>query len=137
MNIINAIKQTFTQPTPIAESPSVESSQFISSKQEFEFFKQAFKEKARNKQITSNDILLYNILRGKSMDRGFTPITNPAKLNGGENAYDGRRRLFESKNQVRWALEDFSRGNAPRQFAIQSGLTRETCVKIVAVLKGE
>jgi hypothetical protein len=136
MTFIQTIKQAFTQPTPPAETTSAESSQFISSRQEFEFFKQAFKEKARNKQITAEDILLYNIIRGKDLDRGFTPVTNPTKLANGEDAYSGMRRLVESKRNLRWTLESFSRGSAPGASAIQYGLTREICTKIVTLLKG-
>ncbi len=136
MTFIQTITKAFTQPTPTAEAPSTESAHFISSKQEFEFFKQAFKEKARNKQITAEDILLYNIIRGKDIDRGFTPITNPIKLANGEDAYSGMRRLIESKRNLRWTLESFSKGSAPGASAIQYGLTREICTKIVALLKG-
>ena len=135
-NIIQALSNAFTKTTPPAETPSVESSPFIGSKQEFQFFQQAFKEKARNKQTTADDILLYNIIRGKNMDRGFTPITNTKKLSGGEDAYKGMRKLHESKHHLRWVLEVFIKGAAPGPLAIQYGLTREMCVKIVAVLKG-
>lgn len=136
-NIIQTITKAFTQSTTIAETPSVESPPFIGSKQEFQFFQQAFKEKARNKQTTADDILLYNIVRGKNVDRGFTPVTNTKKLAGGEDAYKGMRRLTESKRHLRWVLEVFIKGAAPGPLAIQYGLTREMCTKIVAVLKGD
>lgn len=137
MTFIQTIKQTFTKTTPHAGTPSAESSQFITSKEEFLFIQKAFKEKARTKQITSTDILLYNIIRGKNVDRGFTPITNPKKLEGGEKAYNGMRKLFECKQNLRWTIASFSTGSTPGPFAVTYGLTRETCVKILNVLKGE
>ena len=132
MTFIQTITKAFTQPTPPAEATS---SQFIASKEEFTFILHAFKEKARIKNITALDILLYNIIRGKDPERGFTPITNQRKLSGGEDAYKGKRRFIESKRSLRWILESFVKGAAPGPLAIQYGLTRETCSKILEVLK--
>lgn len=136
MNVIQTIKQAFTPATPTAIVSSAEPSPFICSKEAFLFIQQAFKEKARNKQITAEDILLYNIVRGKDMDRGFTPVTNPNKLANGEGVYKGERRLYESRAHLKWILESFIR-STPGPFVIQYELTREVCTKIVNVLKGE
>lgn len=139
MTFIQTIKRALTKttkPTPDAAAPSADQSPFIASKEEFLFIQKAFKEKAHAKQITAEDIILYNIIRGKTVDRGFTPITNAKKLEGGEQAYHGMRKLFESKNTLRWMIDGYSRGSAPGSFAVTYGLTRETCVKILNVLKG-
>lgn len=40
--------------------------------------------KAHNKSITTVDTILYNWARGLPLNRGFTPITNPKKLNAGQ-----------------------------------------------------
>lgn len=139
MTFIQTIKRALTKttkPTPDAAAPSADQSPFITSKEEFLFIQKAFKEKARSKQITADDIVLYNIIRGKNIDRGFTPITNTTKLEGGEKAYHGMRKLFESKQNIRWAIDGFSRGTTPGKFAVQYGLTRETCVKILKVMAG-
>lgn len=132
MTFIQTINQALTQTTDTAEASS---SQFIASKEEFLFIQQAFKEKARSKKTTAVDILLYNIIRGKDIDRGFTPITNPRKLSGGEDAYQGKRKFIESKRSLRWILESFVKGAAPGPFAVHYGLTRETCSKILEAMK--
>lgn len=131
MTFIQTITQAFTQPTPAAITSS---SQFIVSKEEFLFIQKAFKEKAHNKTLTAEDILLYNIIRGKDIDRGFTPVTNPTKLANGEGAYKGQRRLFESKSHLRWILNAFCKGS-PGPFVVHYGLTRETCSKILEAMK--
>lgn len=135
MTFVQTIKQAFTTATPSTQPVDITPSQFILSDEEFLSFKEVFKARAHAKQIAATDILLYNIVRGKKMDRGFTPVTNPNKLAGGENAYKGMRRLFESKNGLHWALDGFSRGKSPSGTAKAYNLTPEQCAKIVAVLK--
>lgn len=56
----------------------------VISKEQFLKFRNAFKEIAHNKQITSKDIILYNTIRGLSLSRGFTEITNKVKLANGQ-----------------------------------------------------
>lgn len=99
MNIIQTIKQAIT---PTTQQPSVDTTTHILTKQRFCEFRDAFKTKARNKQVTALDILLYNIIRGLDQERGFTPITNPRKLCGGENVYNGQRKFFNALNDLRW-----------------------------------
>lgn len=53
------------------------------SKPEFIRFQSAFRKLASNKSIDSGDIVLYNLIRGCAIDRGFSPVTNPNKLNNG------------------------------------------------------
>lgn len=50
------------------------------TKEQFIAFRDTFKRSAHNKAISAADLLLYNIVRGVEMDRGFTPITNTQKL---------------------------------------------------------
>lgn len=40
----------------------------------------AFKARARAKQVTAVDMIVYNLIRGLSPCRGFTPISNANKL---------------------------------------------------------
>lgn len=56
----------------------------VISKEQFIKFRDAFKELAHNKQITSKDIILYNTIRGVSLSRGFTDVTNKVKLANGQ-----------------------------------------------------
>jgi len=52
----------------------------IQDKQQFKKIQAIFKELSRSKQATADDHVFYNIVRGKPIDRGFTPITNANKL---------------------------------------------------------
>lgn len=55
------------------------------SKEQFIKFHSAYKELAKNKQITATDSILYNAIRGLPLDRGFTLITNKIKLDNGQH----------------------------------------------------
>lgn len=57
------------------------------SKPEFIRFQTAFRKFANNKSIDSGDIVLYNLIRGCAIDRGFSPVTNATKLNNGHGAF--------------------------------------------------
>lgn len=47
--------------------------EYILTKEQFDQFQLNWKKLANKKEITSQDILIYNILRDKNADRGFTP----------------------------------------------------------------
>jgi hypothetical protein len=131
-NIIQAIASAF-KPT---QAPAIaESTRFILSKEEFLSFQTLFKARAQAKQTRSTDILLYNIIRGKDLHRGFTLVTNPKKLAGGENAYSGDRRFMESKRILRWSTEGFSKGQLPGASAQYYNLTPQQCASILEALK--
>ena len=74
-------------------------------------------------------------MRGRELTRGFTPVTNPKKLAGGENAYGGNRRFIESKRELKWSLEGFSKGQGPNAYVKYYNLTPEQCARIVEALK--
>lgn len=59
------------------------------SKQEFLQFQSAFKARAKTGSNSSADMVLYNIVRGKSAKHGFTPITNQIKINNGASEWSG------------------------------------------------
>lgn len=44
-----------------------------------------FKNKARKREITASDMILYNILRGKPLKSGFTPISRQIVLDNNGN----------------------------------------------------
>lgn len=71
------------------------------TKEQYITFRTAFKALARAKQITSSDIMLYNVIRGLPVSRGFTPITNQVKLANGAIASEA---LYHAKYQVKWQL---------------------------------
>lgn len=72
-SITNTIKTALVSPVQQSEL----------TKEQFIAFRDAFKSLAHSKQLTSRDIILYNVIRGLPVDRGFTPITNQNKLRNG------------------------------------------------------
>lgn len=65
----------------------------ITDKSQFHLYQQAFRQLANAKMATVEDHILYNLLRGKDLKRGFTPITNPVKLNA--DYYKNEWRAFD------------------------------------------
>lgn len=53
---------------------------YILSKEQFQNLQQVIAAKTNDKTLTSADIVLYNIIRGKLAHHGFTPVTNTHKL---------------------------------------------------------
>jgi hypothetical protein len=76
------------------------------TKEQFITFRDAFKELARNKQITAAHIVAYNLVRGYPMDRGFTPITNQIKLANGLFDTSG---FAKANGQAIYALSGWTR----------------------------
>jgi hypothetical protein len=62
----------------------------ILNKDQFKQYQYAFRQRSRAKQATMLDHVLYNLLRGKKLERGFTPITNKNKLAAGRSEYPWR-----------------------------------------------
>lgn len=56
---------------------------FFLSKEQYLEFKKAWAKLAKEKKITTEHVVLYNLLRGKLSNNGFTPITNPNKIANG------------------------------------------------------
>lgn len=80
--------QTQTQTHIISDTAILSSVSFeerLFSKEQYLTFRTAFKKLATAKQITSSDIVLYNILRQNPTNRGFTPITNRIKIVNGQH----------------------------------------------------
>lgn len=69
-------------------------------------FREAFRALARERKLTSMDMIAYNIMRGHPADRGFSPITNTNKLANGTSTWYG---LQFAKNGLVWKLEDRSK----------------------------
>lgn len=85
----------------------------------FRKFVDSFKIKAKNKSITSFDILLYNVARGHDMKRGFTDVTNKNKLNNGmlkDFAFKMAKHRFKSNLKISKAdLFEFGLGYEEKQ----------------------
>lgn len=49
-------------------------------------FAAQFKKLAHLKSVTATDLILYNIVRGYPLDRGFSPFTNTIKIINGHRS---------------------------------------------------
>jgi len=49
-------------------------------KQKFHTYQEAYKQIARQKQLTAKDHILYNLLRAKDLKHGFSPFKNERKI---------------------------------------------------------
>jgi hypothetical protein len=75
---------------------------FIFDKSQFQALQTNFKDSAHNESNSSSDAILYNIIRGKDLKRGFTPITNQNKLNNGADPWLGFKQALLT---ARWAAK--------------------------------
>ena len=104
---------------------------FILSKEQFTQYNARFISTAHAKNLTAGDMLLNNILRNKDIRRGFTPITNPVKLNHGANEWQGfDAARSELRHSLRWVsgIESYK-----TKFGLE--LTTEMIIAIQAALE--
>lgn len=76
----------------------------ITDKQQFRQYQTEFRNMSRAKAATAQDHILYNLIRGKDLKRGFTPITNTNKLtsNYSNNVWHA---FSAAKSDLTWALK--------------------------------
>jgi hypothetical protein len=76
----------------------------IQDKQQFKQYQEAFRQLSRDKKATKEDHILYNLIRGKDLKLGFTPITRESKLNAhySKNAW---RTFDEALNNLSWNIK--------------------------------
>ena len=53
------------------------------SNEQFEIFTIAWKQQAHGKNITGRDMLIYNAIHCRPINTGFTPLTNPKRIENG------------------------------------------------------
>ena len=53
------------------------------TKEQYLAFRAAWATAAQSKELTAEHHILFNILCGRPIDHGFTPITKPSKLQNG------------------------------------------------------
>lgn len=75
------------------------------TKEQYLAFRNKWAELAQAKKLTAADMMFYNIVRGKDLQHGFTPITRPSKFtgigkfnNGAVNAYFHISHLWTSSD---------------------------------------
>lgn len=61
---------------------------YILNKEQFLGLKSAWKQLADADDIKAEDVVVYNILRGKDSKSGFAPTTNPKKIQGLDPWYE-------------------------------------------------
>jgi hypothetical protein len=103
----------------------------IQDKQQYWQYQEAFRTRARNKQTTAQDHILYNFIRGKDLKRGFTPITNANKLSA--NYANNQWHAFSQALQdLTWALKSKHATFKSRY----ENITEEQWTQILEVLGG-
>jgi len=70
------------------------------TKEQFAAYREQYLVRAHNKTLTPADIIIYNIVRGKSPRCGFTAITNTNKLNC--CAFDKWQGFLQPKSHLMW-----------------------------------
>lgn len=76
---------------------------YPTSKEQFEFFQTQFRAKSHAKATTAADHIIYNLMRGKPLHTGFTPITNAGKLNAHNNQPDFA--YHTAVQEAKWKLQ--------------------------------
>ena len=56
---------------------------YFNTKEQHVAFRKAWAKVAQDKKLTATHMVLYNIIRGKEVTHGFTPVTNTNKLSNG------------------------------------------------------
>jgi len=75
---------------------------FIFEKPQFQTAQANYKSYARARSNSASDMILYNAIRGKALDHGFTPITNQNKLaNGAQPMGSYHQALLSAKYAAR------------------------------------
>jgi hypothetical protein len=77
---------------------------FIFQKPEFQTFQAAFQQRIHNKTASASDMIMYNIIRGKSPSHGFTPITRPIKIQNGQDPWYAFK---EGKSRARSTIKHY------------------------------
>lgn len=103
------------------------------SKTEFQQFQAAFKARANANQISSVDMVVYNLVRGKPTSSGFTAVTNSIKLNAGQDPW-------YSYKQAKFSATYYFQGpkkseNFKGQYKVE--MTEEQFAAYLAILKGQ
>lgn len=81
---------------------SITTPSYLFSRDQFQSFRTYFRTCAADRQLEPTDMLLYNMIRGLPLDRGFSPITNPIKIANGAAPYLS---FEQAKSTLRWTLK--------------------------------
>ena len=106
-------------------------------KEHYLAFRAAWAESINSKEfeITGAYHMLYNILRGKAFDHGFTPITRTTKLQNGAyinlGAYNAARDLYVMLNDID-NCRSYAYGRLQKMLSVFQGTVTDDMFKMVA-----
>lgn len=86
---MNTLTQALSNTLTAIIRPFQAENTHLITQEQFIKFRDAFKTLARDKKITAEDIVLYNVVRSFPVNRGFAHITNQIKLNNGQRRNQG------------------------------------------------
>lgn len=75
--------------------------QHVLTKDQYESFITAWKRAATRRNLRAADFVIFNWVKGRALDTGFTPITNQIKLDNGMYLYDGFDLAKIRANQIK------------------------------------
>ena len=110
----------------------------ILTKEQFSAYRKSFKETARNKSLTSADMLVYAYLTGKPINKVFTPISSKVKLANGSRKWPG---LIQATQQLKvWDVNSLSHDTfGPFPFNIpfhkENEVARNKAVELIWAVK--
>lgn len=79
----------------------------IQDKETFKNIQVIFRQGAHARNVSSAEHLFYNIIRGKPVTHGFTPVTNTNKLKHGMYPDHGYN---QARNEFRWHIQYVNKG---------------------------
>jgi hypothetical protein len=75
---------------------------YLLTREQFQSFRTSFKEKSKLRILTPRDMLIYSMIRGLPVDRGFSPVTNETKLANGAAPWAA---LETTKASLKWSIK--------------------------------
>ena len=85
---------------------------YFETKTQYLNFRSAWAAACKDKQLTAAHMVLYNIIRGKSPSRGFTPTTRPSKILNGHRINGGYYDAVNYLNQMVKTSYEWNLGRA-------------------------
>lgn len=83
---------------------TITSPSYTLSRDQFQSFRTYFRTKANDRRLEPVDILIYNMIRGLPLDRGFSPVTSPIKIANGAQPWMS---LDQAKASLRWKMKKY------------------------------
>jgi hypothetical protein len=89
LDVLNHLQEDSKMETTQQPQQKREPSNLFESKEDYLAFRKQWSKIAAARALTADMMLLYNVIRKKSPERGFAPITNKVKLENGANPNGG------------------------------------------------